>query len=67
MKQETLSKIEKEALFVGGEAGGAYLDHIGKSDLATLTGEEWFEFLRIVRSATNCEHVRLLQDHAAPF
>lgn len=36
---------EEEGLAKGGEAGGEYLDSIGKTDLAVLTEAEWREFL----------------------
>jgi Family of unknown function (DUF6511) len=36
---------EKSALLAGGDAGGAFLDEIGKTDLAQLTVEEWEAFL----------------------
>lgn len=48
MKQEDFSRLESLAAGRGGENGGAYLDTIGKTDLATLTEAEWFEFCRRV-------------------
>jgi hypothetical protein len=36
---------EEEAITAGGEAAGAYLDQIGKTDLADLTPEQWHKFL----------------------
>jgi len=35
---------EKEAYLEGGIEACAYAKSIGKSDLATLTGEEWLTF-----------------------
>ena len=32
---------EMQAMTVGGQQGGAYLESIGKSDLAALTETEW--------------------------
>jgi hypothetical protein len=31
-----------------GKAGGAYLESIGKTDLAKLTKEEWLNFLTLI-------------------
>lgn len=36
--------ITAEHVAEGGNLGGAYLDAIGKTDLATLTAEEWETF-----------------------
>jgi len=36
------------AVIFGGEQGGAYLESIGKTDLITLTKEEWLTFLGTV-------------------
>ena len=46
MKPEELSEIEARALIDGGNEGGAYLDSIGKTDLAVLSVEEFSAFLR---------------------
>ena len=48
MKQDQFSRLESLAAQKGGDEGGAYLDQIGKSDLATLTIDEWCEFNRRV-------------------
>jgi hypothetical protein len=42
------TKDEKEAMRVGGIAGGEYLDEVGKSDLASFTDVEWDTFIRCV-------------------
>lgn len=39
------SENEEEAIEVGGQEAGAYLDSIQKTDLATLSGDEWRTFL----------------------
>lgn len=36
--------IDEEAIKIGGDAGGAYLDTIEKTDLSLLTSEEWRRF-----------------------
>lgn len=44
--------IDEAAALLGGRHAGEYLDEIGKSDLATLTREEWATFCtRLVRRA----------------
>lgn len=45
MKQQEYSRIEALARDHGGAEGGAYLDTIGKTDLATMTEDQWREFL----------------------
>lgn len=40
-----LTDTENEAIEAGGAAAGAYLDTIGKTDLAELTPEQWHRFL----------------------
>jgi hypothetical protein len=48
MKQDEFTRAESRAAQKGGEEGGEFLDGIGKSDLATLTIDEWSEFNRRV-------------------
>lgn len=48
MSQETFNAIEREALMEAGDAAGGYLDELGKTDLATLTPEEWEAFLMLI-------------------
>ena len=50
---------ESEAVTVGGQQGGEYLESIGKSDLATLTESEWDCFLDEVVTGY-CDHLREL-------
>jgi len=50
---------ESEAMTVGGQQGGEYLESIGKSDLATLTESEWDCFLDAVVTGY-CDHLREL-------
>lgn len=50
---------ESEAMTVGGQQGGEYLESIGKSDLTTLTETEWDRFLDAVVTGY-CEHLREL-------
>jgi hypothetical protein len=46
MTKRQLDQYERQALEDGGNAGGAYLDEIGKTDLAELTELEWATFWR---------------------
>ena len=39
---------EAEAMTVGGQMAGAYLESLGKSDLATLSETEWDCFIDAV-------------------
>jgi hypothetical protein len=39
------TESEEEAITAGGQEAGAYLDSIGKTDLADLTPEQWSRFL----------------------
>lgn len=42
------TKPELDALMVAGQAGGEYLESIRKTDLATLSEDEWTTFLSCV-------------------
>ena len=50
---------EQAAMAAGGEAGGAYLESLGKSDLAALDVEEWRTLIEIVVTGY-CDHLREL-------
>lgn len=50
---------EAEAMTVGGQQGGEYLESIGKSDLATLTETEWDRLIDAVVTGY-CDHLRAL-------
>lgn len=39
---------EQAAIQQGGVYGGEYLDSLGKTDLATLTPEEWAQFCECI-------------------
>lgn len=51
MTDKQYDEFETKALETSGQAGGEYLDAIGKTDLATLTREEWMCFLGVVQSS----------------
>lgn len=40
--------FESVAIDMAGERAGAYLDQLGKTDLATLDPDEWHTFLKVV-------------------
>lgn len=48
MARKALDRFEQQALEEGGNAGGAYLDELGKTDLASLEPYEWSHFLGVV-------------------
>jgi hypothetical protein len=50
---------EAEAMTVGGQQGGEYLEIVGKSDLAILTETEWDRFIDAVVTGY-CDHLREL-------
>jgi hypothetical protein len=60
MSQPDFDLIELDALEQGGCAGGAYLESIGKTDLAKLSENEWISFLERVVDGFGCQmRVRL--------
>ena len=40
----TIFTLDAQSISKGGEKGGLYLDMLGKTDLATLSSEEWQDF-----------------------
>ena len=66
MKQDQFTRLESLASGKGGDEGGQFLDGIGKTDLATLTPDEWFEFCRRIVAGYRKGLVQLLKDEA-PF
>jgi hypothetical protein len=51
------TKPELDALMLAGEAGGSYLESIGKFDLSVLSQEEWTTFLGCVISKYHDESI----------
>ena len=66
MKHRPQHHDEAIAIAAGGDAAGAYLDSIGKSDLASLTPDEWATFCRTVFEAT-CADLRRQAAEWVPF
>lgn len=66
MARKQLDDFERRALEDGGNAGGAYLDEIGKTDLAALSEQEWGEFLGLVLKGY-AESMREIVSREVPF
>lgn len=66
LPQDQFTRLESLASGKGGEEGGAFLDTIGKTDLATLSPDEWYEFCRRVVAGYRRGLVDLLKSEA-PF
>jgi hypothetical protein len=50
---------EKAAMAAGSDAAGAYLESLGRSDLATLSPAEWKQLIEIVVTGY-CDRLREL-------
>ncbi|UOK71693.1 DUF6511 domain-containing protein [Ancylobacter polymorphus] len=66
MPQQKLTRIERLAIREGGDKGGEYLDSIQKTDLASLTEDEWWEFLERIEAGRREALVTTLK-HESPF
>ena len=53
---------ERAAMAAGGDAAGAYLENLGRSDLATLSQPEWRQLIEIVVTGY-CDTLRGLAAH----
>lgn len=67
MRASDLEHLERLALDEGGDAAGAYLDEIGKTDLAELSANEWREFRERFFRATTDALRRYAHEAVAPF
>lgn len=61
------TKHEKEALLAASDAAGEYLEGIGKTDLATMTQQEWRDFIAVIFERSTGELARLSDAEACPF
>lgn len=66
LPQDRFTRLESLASGKGGEEGGAFLDEIGKTDLAALTEAEWYEFCRRIIAGYRKALVTSLRDES-PF
>jgi hypothetical protein len=62
-----LNHYENQAIEAASDKAGAYLDRLGKTDLATMTGDEWRELLQTVFIASTAEIQRLTDENSVPF
>ncbi len=62
-----LTVHEGAALELAGAQAGAYLESIQKTDLATLTEDEWGMFLQTVFTTATKELGRLVEESSLPF
>lgn len=60
------NEIEARGTDKGGQAAGAYLESIGKTDLATLSIEEWQTFCLTMFRET-CAEMQRIADDEIPF
>ncbi len=58
---------EAASLSEAGSDAGEYLESIGKTDLASLTAEEWNKFLSIILDHYGRHMRKRLLSHEAPF
>jgi len=58
---------ERAALLIASDAAGEFLEATGKTDLATLSPEEWRSFLEVIFLSSTREIARLTDEDAVPF
>ena len=66
MKNGPATHDERKAALIGGDAGGEYLDKIGKTNLASLTPAEWEEFCSLIFTGA-CAELKRQADDEIPF
>jgi len=62
-----LNHYENQAVDAASDEAGAYLEEIGKTDLATLTPDEWRNLISLVLVKATAEIQRLTDEKAVPF
>jgi hypothetical protein len=67
MPSDWLDAFELGAVLEAGTQAGAYLDEIGKTDMAVLTPDEWRSFLRHIVTGYERALRRKILDGEAPF
>jgi len=58
---------EREAIRLGGRAGGKFLQEVGQTDMAKLSREQWETFLVRILPTYRTELRRLGEENAPPF
>ncbi len=58
---------EKAALELASDKAGEYLEALCKTDLATMTQEEWQALIKLIFDATTQEIARRTDQEAVPF
>ncbi len=48
VKMKEPNKFEIEGMYEGAARGGEYLETIGKTDVATMTEDQWMSFIEVV-------------------
>jgi hypothetical protein len=66
MKTQDVTTNEERAIREAGFKAGAYLEQIGKTDLAKLSEKEWLTFCGIVFTET-CADLKKQADDEIPF
>lgn len=67
MPQAQFDEIEIAAMRAAGNVAGEFLDRLGKTDLASLSRDEWEEFLGLVIIGFGEDIKRQLGSDEAPF
>ena len=62
-----LAPVEADAIMAASEAVGAHLEKLGKTDMATMTEEEWLDFLAAAYAAITGEVRARLASGDVPF
>jgi archaellum component FlaD/FlaE len=61
------TKHEIAAIMATSDPAGAYLENIGKTDLATMSQDEWMNFLEVVCTAFSDKMMELAASGEPPF
>lgn len=61
------TKHEIAAIMATSEPAGAYLEKIGKTDLATMTQDQWMNFLEVVCTAFSDSMMAAAASGEPPF
>lgn len=67
MPRKELDLFEQQAMGEAGDAAGAYLDSIGRTDLAALDQVQWVTFCKTMITTFGTALEKRLQSTEAPF